>query len=707
MANARRGISDLLRSGKGKRFRSSGYDLLADGEDLVRSDRDEDEDSEPVVKGPAARDSAQVSSGSRKPVVAKSTSNSASATKSRQGDVPAKTQSRAGASSRDDVVKGSVGSSKHVVAKADTSAKSAIAPKKAMVAKSATPPPKKVVAEVATVPEEAVVTETATVAKTDTISGDAGRSPTPQAQPRAVVAKTDTVPKTETTRSVNAWLPSGRMMVSQTATVAKTDTTSHPATGSQFSNQRDGVGGSHSAVDKMVADSATIAETDTVSNSATTSVQPVNHGVRDVVAKTATEPSSVLAGGNAAIRSAETRRYDGDEGQEVRATVDGGHGVATSATIASPATADRNPSPRPIVSASATTADSATVSESATTGVSKANTSEGVVAKPATIAEDVTSTQSGYSSHNGYHPGASHSAQLQHDRVVPKSDTIANSDTVYAGGARAATHGQHGAAVVAESATVAERASGNGHLPYTGAPGFTAKVSQGGGIHNGYHSQNGSHPASDNGMTAAAAWRGPETSMVTNSAMISERATAPGRPSPAVHAGVNPNPGFNQVVAKSAIVSGSATSHSSGGQYRDRLVSETATVAKAATPQPRAPSQSAHAQLERTQQASPQSSFPEQGLLPLPFWVLRMIRQDELSMREIRVFLTILEECVMSGTGSAEISANDLMTRTQIHRTHIFSSVKGLLEKNLIVKDKTDVASKNVYRMNFNVGLAT
>ena len=109
MANARRGISDLLRSGKGKRFRSSGYDLLADGEDLVRSDRDEDEDSEPVVKGPAARESAQVSSGSRKPVVAKSTSNSASASKSRQGDVPAKTQSRAGASSRDDVVKGSVG----------------------------------------------------------------------------------------------------------------------------------------------------------------------------------------------------------------------------------------------------------------------------------------------------------------------------------------------------------------------------------------------------------------------------------------------------------------------------------------------------------------------------------------------------------------------------------------------------------------------
>lgn len=707
MANARRGISDLLRSGKGKRFRSSGYDLLADGEDLVRSDRDEDEDSEPVVKGPAARESAQVSSGSRKPVVAKSTSNSASATKSRQGDVPAKTQSRAGASSRDDVVKGSVGSSKRVVAKVDTSAKSAIVPKKVIVAKSATPPPKKVVAEVATVPEEVVVTETATVAITDTISGDAGRSPSPQAQPRAVVSKTDTVPKTETTRSVNAWLPSGRMMVSQTATVAKTDTTSHPATGSQFSNQRDGIGGSHGVVDQMVADSATIAETDTVSNSATTRVQPANQGVRDVVAKTATQPGSVLAGGNAAIRSAETSRYDGDEGQEVRATVDGGRGVATSATIASPATADRNPSPQPVVSASATTADSATVSESATTRVSKANTSEGVVAKPATIAEDVTGTQSGYSSQNSYHPGASHPTQVQHDRVVSESGTIANTDTVYAGGNSAAAQGHHGARMVSESAIVSERASGGGHLPDAGAPGFTASVSQGGGIHNGYHSQNGSHPTGDEGMTASAAWRGPETSMVTNSAMISERDTAPGRLSPAAHAGVNHNPGFNQVVAKSAIVAGSAPSHASGGQYRGGMVPETATVAKAATPQPRGPSQSAHAPLERTQQASPQSSFPEQGFMPLPFWVLRMIRQDELSMREIRVFLTILEECVMSGTGSAEISANDLMTRTQIHRTHIFSSVKGLLEKNLIVKDKTDVASKNVYRMNFNVGLAT
>ena len=707
MANARRGISELLRSGKGKRFRSSGYDLLADGEDIVRSDRDEDQDDERPVKGSAPRKGAQGSTDPRKQVVAKSSSSAASASKSRHQVVPPKTQPRVGASSRDEVAKGSACSSKQVVAKADTSAKSATVPKKDIVAKAATPVAKKVVAEVATVPEEAVVTETATVAKTDTTPSNAGRSASPQAQPRPVVAKTDTVPKTDTTRSVNAWLPSGHMMVSQTATVAKTDTTNNPATGSQFGNQRDGIGGSHSVADKMVADSATIAETEIVSDSSTTAEQPATQGVGGVVAKTATEPRSVLAGGNAAVHSVETGRNDGYKGQEARTELDDGVGVATSATIASPATVDRNPSHQPMVSASATTADSATVSDSATGGVSKANPSEGVVAKPATIAEDVPGSQSGYGIYNSYHPGASHSTQVQHDAVVSKSDTIANTDTIYAGGDSVATHGQHGAGMVADSATVAERGAGNGRLPDPDVTCFTASVSPAGGIHNGYHSQNGSRPAGDGGMTATAAWPSPETGIVTNSATISERDTAPGRLSPTANTGVNHNPGFNQVVANSAIVSGSTTSHASGGQFRGGVVSETATAAKTATPQPRGPSQSAHAPLERTQQASPQSSFPEHGLLPLPFWVLRMIRQDELSMREIRVFLTILEECVMSGTGSAEISANDLMTRTQIHRTHIFSSVKGLLEKNLIVKDKTDVASKNVYRMNFNVGLAT
>jgi DNA-binding MarR family transcriptional regulator len=80
-----------------------------------------------------------------------------------------------------------------------------------------------------------------------------------------------------------------------------------------------------------------------------------------------------------------------------------------------------------------------------------------------------------------------------------------------------------------------------------------------------------------------------------------------------------------------------------------------------------------------------------------------MISQDQLSLREIRVFLTILEECIASGTGFAEVSANDLMNRTKIHRTHIFSSVKGLIEKKLILKDQTDASTTNVYRMNFDV----
>ncbi|MBM4253696.1 MAG: hypothetical protein FJ146_17145 [Deltaproteobacteria bacterium] len=709
MANARRGISELLRSGKGKRFRSSGYDLLADGEDLVRSDRDEDdeEQDERPAKGAAARKGAQSTVESKKTVASKSTSTASTGNKSRHDAAPSKPLARAGASSRDDV-KVASHPSKQIVAKKGTSAKSTTVTEKAIVAKSATETPKKMVAKAATVAKKDVVAKTATISETATIGRRAGSTSSPESVREEVVAKKDTVAKSDTVRSVNAWLPSGHLMVSQSATIANVDTVATAATISRISDDDDGIIEAPPAGESLVAVLATVASSDIVATTAIDSENQALHRVDGVVA----EKDTIADQGTAAAHRSGPTVAEGDQDP----LSDREHGsvfakseisgiVAKAATIANKATSAGMPLNSEMVADVATSAVSATIAETDTVAAKGVPSDEAVVSETATTSQPHCGRQNGYSSQSGYSYVPGPVANHVSEKTVADSATVAKRDAALGQATVSGIQSPSSQRLVAESEIVAEKATNLGGQ-HPGNPQGTGGVSlQGDSSQNGYHSQSSNQFNGHSGGDSPFSGTGLHNRVVANSAIVAERDTGFHSPE-MLTASPNFAGGPSQIVAKSDIGAESATAGFSDYQAQRMVVAETATVANSATHRGTTASYQGHTPTERAQPAPTQSSIPDHGVVPLPFWVLRMIRQDELSMREIRVFLTILEECLASGTGTAEISANDLMTRTQIHRTHIFSSVKGLLEKNLIVKDKTDAASKNVYRLNFDVGSA-
>ncbi len=85
----------------------------------------------------------------------------------------------------------------------------------------------------------------------------------------------------------------------------------------------------------------------------------------------------------------------------------------------------------------------------------------------------------------------------------------------------------------------------------------------------------------------------------------------------------------------------------------------------------------------------------------VPAYFFQYLPLMDLSVREAKILFAITYSCLCSPTGSAEISGNELTTRTNIHRSHIFQSIKTMIEKGFIIRENQDFSGKNLYRINF------
>lgn len=90
----------------------------------------------------------------------------------------------------------------------------------------------------------------------------------------------------------------------------------------------------------------------------------------------------------------------------------------------------------------------------------------------------------------------------------------------------------------------------------------------------------------------------------------------------------------------------------------------------------------------------------EVELLLVPRCLMTQLASEDLSPREMRIFLVIALECLVNESGVAEISGNDLQARAGVHRSHVFSALKTIVERGLVLKEKQDSAGKNLYRLN-------